>query len=126
MTLPHTSVSAGIIGDWKNYFTAEQSREFDELYAQRMAGSQLDLVFEPQDALDRMRKFGRIIVAPEPKLTWNHRDTSSDPGAEEEEEDGTVSKRPFPCFFDSPPVMRRRETVLHHPFMTPDPLTLTG
>ncbi|KAH8028951.1 hypothetical protein HPB51_020878 [Rhipicephalus microplus] len=60
----------GIIGDWKNYFTPEQSESFDRQYAERMADSGLDLVFEPQDALDRMRKFGRIIVDPEPKMNW--------------------------------------------------------
>lgn len=117
----------GIIGDWKNYFTDEQSQAFDEQYAERMAGSGLDLVFEPQDALDRMRKFGRIIVDPEPKMIWNRRDgTDSNANNEEDKEADSSGKRHFPCFFDSPPLTRRREAVLHHPFMTPDPLTLTG
>ncbi|KAH9374902.1 hypothetical protein HPB48_020949 [Haemaphysalis longicornis] len=114
----------GIIGDWKNYFTAEQSQAFDELYTQKMAGSGLDLVFEPKDALDRMRKFGRIIVPPEHKVGWPHGSDANANNDEEDKEGG--SKRPFPCFFDSPPLPRRRETALHHPFMTPDPLTLTG
>ncbi|XP_071484121.1 sulfotransferase 1C2-like [Diadema antillarum] len=36
----------GAIGDWKNYFSAEQNRRFDELYAKEMAGSGLELQFE--------------------------------------------------------------------------------
>lgn len=116
----------GIIGDWKNYFTPEQSEAFNELYAKRMAGSQLDLVFEPQDALDRMRKFGRIIVTPEPKVTWNNREPRPSELVIDDNDNEEGTKRSFPCFFDPAPVPRRRETVLHHPFMTPDPLTLTG
>ncbi|XP_071484119.1 sulfotransferase 1A1-like [Diadema antillarum] len=36
----------GAIGDWKNYFTEDQNRRFDELYAKEMAGSGLELQFE--------------------------------------------------------------------------------
>jgi len=35
----------GEIGDWKNYFTEEQNRRFDEIYNRRMAGSGLELDF---------------------------------------------------------------------------------
>ena len=36
----------GEVGDWKNYFTAEQNKVFDVAYADRIKGSGLDLVFE--------------------------------------------------------------------------------
>ena len=35
----------GVVGDWKNHFTEEQSAEFDALYAQRMEGSGLEFEF---------------------------------------------------------------------------------
>ena len=35
----------GEVGDWVNYFSAEQSAEFDRLYAERMAGTGLDFIF---------------------------------------------------------------------------------
>ena len=38
----------GEVGDWKNYFTPEQSQEFDEVYAKRMAGSGLEFEFSLQ------------------------------------------------------------------------------
>lgn len=37
----------GVVGDWKNYFTAKQSTEFDKVYRVRMEGSGLDFEFEP-------------------------------------------------------------------------------
>ncbi|XP_011661042.1 sulfotransferase 1C2A-like [Strongylocentrotus purpuratus] len=36
----------GIIGDWKNYFTDDQNRRYDELYEKEMAGSGLVMDFE--------------------------------------------------------------------------------
>ena len=36
----------GEVGDWKNYFTAEQNKVFNVAYAERMKGSGLELVFE--------------------------------------------------------------------------------
>lgn len=41
-----TSFHAGIVGDWKQHFTQEQSTKFDELFKQKMAGSGLDFDFE--------------------------------------------------------------------------------
>ena len=35
----------GIVGDWRNHFTAEQNAAFDALYAERMKGSGLDFEF---------------------------------------------------------------------------------
>ncbi|XP_071478960.1 sulfotransferase 1A1-like [Diadema antillarum] len=36
----------GVIGDWKNYFTDEQNRRYDELYDKEMADSGLKFQFE--------------------------------------------------------------------------------
>ncbi|GIX72807.1 hypothetical protein CDAR_72211 [Caerostris darwini] len=51
----------GIIGDWKNYFTESQSEAFDRLCNSHMSGSDLRLVFEPEDAENLFTTFGRII-----------------------------------------------------------------
>ena len=37
---------AGVVGDWKNYFTEEQNKAFDALYKERLAGTGLDFDFE--------------------------------------------------------------------------------
>lgn len=36
----------GAVGDWKNYFTINQSKIFDKLFEERMKGSGLNLQFE--------------------------------------------------------------------------------
>ena len=36
----------GVVGDWRNHFTAEQSERFDALYAEKMKGSGLELNFD--------------------------------------------------------------------------------
>ena len=36
----------GVVGDWKNHFTEEQSAMFDALYSEKMKGSGLDFDFE--------------------------------------------------------------------------------
>ena len=36
----------GIVGDWKNHFSDEQSARLDDEYAKRMAGSGLELRYE--------------------------------------------------------------------------------
>ena len=36
----------GVVGDWKNYFTPEQSAQFDAIYAERMKGTGLHFEFE--------------------------------------------------------------------------------
>ncbi|KFM74422.1 Sulfotransferase family cytosolic 1B member 1, partial [Stegodyphus mimosarum] len=42
----------GIIGDWKNYFTKEQSEAFDQMCRSHMFDSDLPLVFEPEEAAE--------------------------------------------------------------------------
>ncbi|XP_019642396.1 PREDICTED: sulfotransferase family cytosolic 2B member 1-like [Branchiostoma belcheri] len=39
-------VRKGIVGDWKNHFSAEESEKFDEKYRKRMEGSGLEFEFE--------------------------------------------------------------------------------
>eukprot|EP00057_Strongylocentrotus_purpuratus_P019847 XP_011674321.1 PREDICTED: sulfotransferase 1C2A-like [Strongylocentrotus purpuratus] len=36
----------GVVGDWKNFFSEDQNRRFDQLYQEKMAGSGLELRFE--------------------------------------------------------------------------------
>nr|XP_054767524.1 sulfotransferase 1C2A-like [Lytechinus pictus] len=35
----------GVVGDWKNYFTDDQNKRFDELHEKQMAGSGLEFEF---------------------------------------------------------------------------------
>jgi hypothetical protein len=51
----------GIIGDWKNYFTPQQSELFDKIYEEKMQGLGLTLSFDSEDAFNRMQNNGRII-----------------------------------------------------------------
>ena len=39
-------IRKGIVGDWKNYFTEDQNKRFDEEYARRMRGTGLDFDFD--------------------------------------------------------------------------------
>ncbi|CAH1244935.1 SULT2B1 [Branchiostoma lanceolatum] len=39
-------VRKGVVGDWKNHFSAEESAKFDQRYRERMAGSGLEFEFE--------------------------------------------------------------------------------
>ncbi|XP_035658755.1 sulfotransferase family cytosolic 1B member 1-like [Branchiostoma floridae] len=39
-------VRKGIVGDWKNHFSAEESARFDQKYRERMAGTGLEFEFE--------------------------------------------------------------------------------
>ncbi|XP_078614176.1 amine sulfotransferase-like [Branchiostoma floridae x Branchiostoma japonicum] len=39
-------VRKGMVGDWKNHFSAEESARFDQKYRERMAGTGLELEFE--------------------------------------------------------------------------------
>ena len=38
-------IRKGVVGDWKNYFTPEQTAQFDAIYAERMKGTGLDFEF---------------------------------------------------------------------------------
>ena len=40
------SVTQGMVGDWKNHFSAEESARFDQKYRERMAGTGLEFEFE--------------------------------------------------------------------------------
>jgi hypothetical protein len=40
-----THFRKGVIGDWRNHFTPEQSHQLDQLYAEKMKGSQLQFDF---------------------------------------------------------------------------------
>ncbi|XP_078614181.1 sulfotransferase 1C2-like [Branchiostoma floridae x Branchiostoma japonicum] len=39
-------VRNGMVGDWKNHFSAEESARFDQKYRERMAGTGLEFDFE--------------------------------------------------------------------------------
>ena len=39
-------IRKGITGDWRNYFTKDQNKRFDEEYARRMRGTGLDFDFD--------------------------------------------------------------------------------
>lgn len=52
----------GVIGDWFNYFSPEQSRQMDELFKAKFEKLGLSMSFDPTDALKRFQQFGRIIV----------------------------------------------------------------
>ena len=39
-------IRKGQVGDWKNYFTEEQNKRFDSLYAKKIAGSGLEFEFD--------------------------------------------------------------------------------
>ncbi len=41
-----TFVRKGLVGDWKNYFSPEQSAKMDALYAEKLKGTGFELVFE--------------------------------------------------------------------------------
>jgi hypothetical protein len=41
-----TFLRKGIVGDWKNFFTTEQSAEADETFARRLKGTSLEFTFE--------------------------------------------------------------------------------
>ena len=43
---PHKFMRKGAVGDWKNYFTEEQSAHVDKLYKERLSGSGLQFDFE--------------------------------------------------------------------------------
>ncbi|XP_055936244.1 sulfotransferase 1C2-like [Argiope bruennichi] len=43
---PMNFVRKGIIGDWKNYFTEEQSKRMDQKFAERMKGTELETLWK--------------------------------------------------------------------------------
>ncbi|KAG8182716.1 hypothetical protein JTE90_026169 [Oedothorax gibbosus] len=97
----------GIIGDWKNHFTPEQSSAFDDLCAARLADCDLPIVSEPQDAEALFEQFGRILYNhPEmqdscsaPERTWSSDEDSDDPDPLVEFQPRFQSRRCFETFF---------------------------
>lgn len=51
----------GIIGDWRNHFTAEQSKRFDEIFQPELVKMGLPIVYDHDTAEEIMSKHGRII-----------------------------------------------------------------
>ncbi|XP_041478185.1 sulfotransferase 1C4-like isoform X2 [Lytechinus variegatus] len=45
LTKEKTFMRKGMVGDWKNYFTEDQNRRFDQLYQEKLAGSGLEFTF---------------------------------------------------------------------------------
>ncbi|KAK2824692.1 hypothetical protein Q5P01_021867 [Channa striata] len=50
----------GEVGDWKNYFTAEQSKEMDELFNKRLAGTRLGAKLNYQLHYVRAQRAGKL------------------------------------------------------------------
>ncbi|CAG2118333.1 unnamed protein product [Medioppia subpectinata] len=51
----------GIIGDWRNQFTPQQSLLFDSQYNDRLRDIGITLSYDSEDAFNRMKTNGRII-----------------------------------------------------------------
>ncbi|GBM61530.1 hypothetical protein AVEN_85818-1, partial [Araneus ventricosus] len=51
-----------VIGDWKNYFTEEQNRAFNKLYNEKMQGSGLELIFDPEEIDTRNNDEGEVTT----------------------------------------------------------------
>lgn len=51
----------GLIGDWVNYFSEEESREFDQLFDDQMKSLGMKLAFTTEEAKLMMEDGGRII-----------------------------------------------------------------
>ncbi|GBO22139.1 Sulfotransferase family cytosolic 1B member 1 [Araneus ventricosus] len=52
----------GVIGDWKNYFTEEQNSAFNKLYNEKMQGSGLELIFEPEEINNLNNNEGKVTT----------------------------------------------------------------
>ena len=44
-------IRKGQVGDWRNYFTEEQNDTFNKLYAEKMAGTDLEFEYEEEKDL---------------------------------------------------------------------------
>ena len=53
----------GIIGDWRNHFSDEESAQFDELYRDRLRDIGLDMAYDQEEAMEKSQQNGdgRII-----------------------------------------------------------------
>lgn len=52
----------GIIGDWRNHFSEEESQQFDALYRERLQKIGLDMAYDHEEALKMVESNeGRII-----------------------------------------------------------------
>ncbi|XP_054711563.1 sulfotransferase 1B1-like [Uloborus diversus] len=105
----------GIIGDWKNYFTPEQSKAFDELCETYTSKSDLPFVFEPEEAMKAFLSHGRII--------FNHPERTKEEIAEDEE---TYSvDPPTPTEVSEPYIpFDYTHVPMHSLHIQPDPLSM--
>jgi hypothetical protein len=69
----------GVIGDWQNYLSPEQSRRMDELFKARFSKLGLSMSFDPTDAVKRLRQYGRIIINTENKNNSKPKRKKSEP-----------------------------------------------
>jgi hypothetical protein len=75
----------GVIGDWQNYLSPEQSRKMDEHFKARFGKLGLSMSFDPTDAVRRLQKYGRIIINTENKNNSKQKRKKSEPNTDKPE-----------------------------------------
>ncbi|CAG2118544.1 unnamed protein product, partial [Medioppia subpectinata] len=103
----HGTKFDGVIGDWLNYYSPEQSRQMDELIRQRLDRHGLSLCCDSTEAVKRLAKFGRILLdtsPPKPAATdfqtksngnaMASNSVAGSTGADTTDVDSDIKKRP--------------------------------
>ena len=58
---PSQFMRRGIVGDWRNHFSEEESMLFDQLYSNRLRTIGLTVAYDEEEAKRIWQKNGRII-----------------------------------------------------------------
>lgn len=51
----------GVLGDWVNYFTPDQTRRLDDIIRHKFESQRLNLTCDASTAVKRIQKYGRIL-----------------------------------------------------------------